>query len=301
MQLRSTKKIVPCVLFVFCSLAALFTAGAVEKSPLPEVVHLEHNGAFYKIDYSDFTRNRLSRALDGGCYEVSLSRRSEGKSWKELLIRTICLDDWGVTIRDAAGPDIFEVGIPKAALLSNVSDIPTDVMATVSVNGHIEELDQTLLYQLAIGVAGGTLPAGVEDRVEFANLAWHYSEGGWYHQALPLFQTLQEVVADRYLIPELDGSVPMGCWQPCLTCGTAALGTLFGGTVLAATCATTFGATCIGGAVGVVRLAVATVVSCEDCRVCRSEPECSTGYSPCCENLCCQDGIPLPDCAPAIP
>ncbi len=301
MQFRSVQKIVRCVLFGFCSLAALSAAGAVEKPPLPEVVHIEHNGAFYKIDYSAFAGKRFSSALGGGCYEVSLSRRGEGKTWKELLTRDICLDDWGVSIRDAAGPDNFEFGIPKAALLPDVKNIPGDVMVTVSINGHVEELQAVLLYQLATSVASGALPAGVEDYVEFANLARHYSDDGWYHQALPVFQTLQDEVADRYLIPELDGLVPT-CWQPCATCGVSAIGTVVGGTALAATCATTFGATCLGGTVGVVNLALRTVVACDECRICRREdPLCSPGYSTCCENQCCKDGVPLPDCGPDLP
>ena len=304
MQFRSAKTIVRGVLFVFCSLAALSTAGAVEKPPLPEVVHIEHNGAFYKIDYSDFTGNRFSSALGGGCYEVALSRRSGdgGKTtWRGVFTRTICLDDWGVTIRDAAGPDSFEFGIPKAALLPDVRDITGDVMVSVSVNGHVEELKPALFYQLATSIASGALPTGVEDYVEFANLARHYSEDGWYHQALPVFQTLQEEVADRYLIPEPDGLVPT-CWQPCTTCGLSALGTVVGGTALAATCATTFGATCVGGAVGVVSLALRTVVACDACRICRGDdPRCSPGYSTCCENQCCKDGVPLPDCDPDLP
>jgi hypothetical protein len=140
--------------------------------------------------------------------------------------------------------------------------------------------------------------------VEFANLVWNYSEGGWYHQVLPVFHTMQEEVADRYLIPELDGSVPMSCWQPCATCGISAIGTVVGGTALAATCATTFGATCVGGAVGVVSLALRTVMACDACRVCRGEdpePECSLGYSPCCEDQCCKDDTILPECDPAEP
>ncbi len=234
MQVSLKRRIAPSVLFLIACLVALSVAGAVERAPLPRVVQFEHGGVLYKLDFTDFYEKRLSFALDGGCYQVSISKgslnhrsvgqpfdqddlqavrildgplRAEAASWNEVFARTTCLDDREFTIRDEAGPDRFEFNIPRVALMVDVGDIPDGVMATVSVNGHLEELEPALLYQLATGVAAGAVPPGVEIRPEFTNLAWHYSADGWYHRALPVFQEMQAVVGDRYEIPEMGGSL----------------------------------------------------------------------------------------------
>lgn len=308
MHFRSARRIVRNVPLILSILAAMTVAGAAEKPVLPEVVPFENDGIAYKIDYSDFLAKRYEFALHGGCYQVSMSQQlgeghgvAEDGIWREFMTRTICMDDWGTTIRDTAGEDHFEVAVPAVILHAGVRDGTEGVVATVAVNGHVESLDPALLNQLATGVAAGLLPAGVGEREEFVNLARHYSSDGWYHQALPLFQAAQELAGDRYTMPDLPGPVPLSCWKPCLQCAVYAGGTVVGGAALAASCATTFGATCIGGAVGVVRMAAGTLVSCSNCRDCRGGgrlPACGEGYSICCDKQCCSDSAPPPDCGP---
>jgi hypothetical protein len=331
MQFRSARKMVHSVLFTLIALAALSVSVANEKPPLPHELTFEHGDAVYRIDYSNFFLNRAEFAREGGCYKIAISRLADSFAvdagslyqgavqriritgaeattpdggWQPVLVRTTCLDDRGLSITDAAGPDLFELYIPKQALMMESSLGADGLLATVALNGHVEELDLAILNQVATGVAAGVLPTGIENRKEFINLASNYSAGGWYHRALPIFQALQKTVAAQFQVPAMEGPVPNSCWKPCTMCGVSAVGTIVGGTALAATCATTFGATCVGGTVGLVRLAAGTVVSCSECRDCRrgggggGGQNCSEGFSPCCEEMCCRDGEPPPDCGP---
>ncbi len=330
---RLFRKTLNWVTFMFL-IGAVASAGyAAEGLPLlPQVLQFESGGNLFQVDYSDYFQARTRFSEEGGCYEIRLTGTLEngaagaalpslddlgsmtflagdvdetgsaGATRVALFTRTTCLSIDGVRIIDEAGPDQFEMELPWSSLKEDPQEGIGVPAITVRINGYTELLDSATVDALAAAQGSGSDPAWLESRPEFISIADRFHSLRWYGRVLPLFQEAQFRAASRFRLPDLEGAIPLSCWKPCTMCALNAAGTIVGGTALAASCASTFGATCVGGAVAVVRMAAGTLIACDDCRECRGGGgggkggECPKKYHECCKGKCCSDENPPKEC-----